>query len=626
MVKMEEPFKSQTKKISLLAYMRPVARQNILGVLALVLNSFIAIQIPRYVKEIINNLQGRQDALSALQAQRDTLNAEVYQQRFAEIVQQEFTRTELVEYCAIILALAFTSGILLLAARWLIIGASREIERHLRNNLFMHIQKLTPRFYQQFKTGDLMTRFASDIEQVRLLVGPGVMYPGQTILLTILALYYMFILSPSLTLVLLIPIAVLLAYVNLNTRRLHKVYRQAQELYSDMTAKIQENLSGIRVIKAYCQEEAEYERFKEINEKYVERNIEQIRLRGRLYPFMNLIGKIGIVIILWWGGHLVISNNNFALGELVQFAIYYQMLIWPVIALGWIINVIHRGMASWKRLEGIFETEPEVSVVSQKVPENRLGGEIEVRNLTFAYNPEMQPALKDISFHVKPGQTLAIVGPTGCGKSTIVSLLLHLYKIPRGHILYDGVDINDIPMETLRESVAYVSQEVFLFSDSIRNNILFGLSRDSEIYTDEPVFAAANRAQLARDLESFPKGYDTEIGERGITLSGGQKQRTGIARALILQRPILILDDCLSAVDTDTEEAILRGLRDTITKCTAIVISHRISTVKYADHILVLNDGYIIEQGSHEQLLEKAGFYAQMYSRQLLEESLGIRG
>jgi ATP-binding cassette subfamily B protein len=612
-----EKFQSQQSSsnlfYSLMPYLRPVMLPNLLGTISLVVYSFVAIQIPRFIKELINRLEGIRQSV---EASGQSLPPGQYETAQAEILQS----------CLIIMALGLLSAGLLLAARWLIIGASRRIEKQLRDDLFAHIQKLTPRFYQNFKTGDLVTRFASDIEQVRLLVGPGIMYPGQTILLTIMALYYMFMLSVQLTLTLLIPISILLIYVNFNTRRLHQVYRQAQDLYSDMSAKIQENFSGIRVIKAYCQEEAEYQRFRDLNQRYVERNIEQIRLRGRLYPFMNFIGKIGIVLILWQGGLLVIyPNNNFSLGELVQFAIYYQMLIWPIIALGWIINVIHRGVASWRRIQGILETQPEVIVTANGNPAPRLQGDIEVRNLTFSYNPDSIPVLKNLSFHVTPGQTLAIVGPTGSGKSTIVNLLLHLYRIPPGHIFYDGLDIHELPLHVLRESIAYVSQEVFLFSDTIENNIRFGIIADGLDPDRQEIVHAAERAQLARDLQSFPNGYATEIGERGITLSGGQKQRTGIARALLLDRPILILDDCLSAVDTDTEEAILRGLRDAMNRRTAIVISHRISTVKYADHILVLQDGCIVEQGNHEELLAKEGLYAQMHKRQLLEESLGIR-
>ncbi len=578
---------------ALLEYLRPVASRDLVGVVALIGHSYLIVIIPSLVKHIINGLEG------------------------------DMTHQALLHYCLYIVGLSISAALLLFFARWTIIGASRQIEQQMRNDLLKHISYLSPRFYHNIKTGDLVTRFASDIEQVRLLVGPGVMYPGQTIMTTTLALYSMFMLDSGLTFLLLGLIFILLIFVNFNTRRLHMVYRQAQEFYSDMSAKVQENFNGIRVIKAYCQEEAEYERFRELSDKFVDRNIEQIKLRGLLFPVIRFIAGVGTVAILWIGGMKVI-DGNLTLGDLVQFAIYYQMLMWPIIALGWIINVIHRGAASWRRIKGILATQPEVVVDKQPDQEDRLHGEIEVRNFTFSYSETMPPVLKNISFHVYPGQTLAIVGPTGCGKTTIVNLLLHLYQLPRGCIFYDGRDINDIPLETLKNSIAYVSQEVFLFSDTIRSNILFGVPETVEM-PEEELNNAAERAQLAEDLKSFPNQMETEIGERGITLSGGQKQRTGIARALILNRPILILDDCLSAVDTDTEEAILRGMKSAIHQSTAIIISHRISTVKYADHIIVLDEGEIVEEGSHEELVDHEGLYARIYKRQLLEESLGIR-
>lgn len=579
--------------VSLVRYLRPQAVRNLFGISCLILYSYFLIKVPEFVKLTINGIE------------------------------KGITPSELVWNCSYILIFALIAGVLLFLARWHIIGASREIEMALRNDFFAHIQRLSPGFYHKIKTGDLVTRFSSDIEQVRMLVGPGIMYPSVTCLVTTLAFYSMITLDPRLTITLIAPISILMVFVNFNTRKMHVVYRQAQDIYSEMTAKVQENFAGIRVIKAYCQEEAEIERFQEINDRYVEKNIEQIKLRGRLFPFMKYIGGLGIVLILWLGGFKVI-RGELTLGDLVQFSIYYQMLMWPIIALGWIINVIHRGVASWRRLQSILATQPDVVVHPNGHAGGPIQGLIEVNNLTFSYDPQSPPILNSISFRVEPGKTLAIVGPTGCGKTTIVNLLLHLYPAPRGTILFDGIDINDIPLETLRNSIAYVSQEVFLFSDKIRNNISFGLPEPDEI-EDERLIDAARRAELDKDVSQFPDRYDTEIGERGITLSGGQKQRTGIARALILNRPILILDDSLSAVDTDTEEAILRGLKDAIQKTTTILISHRISTVKNADHIIVVDDGKIVEEGTHESLIEQGGLYNRIYSRQLLEESLGIR-
>ncbi len=564
-----------------------------MGLLALLLASYLSVQIPVYVKLIINGLE-------------------------AEITWEMIHR-----YCLWILVLAGIKAVLIFLTRWLIIGASRSIEMNLRNDFYRHIQSLTPRFYHSMKTGDLVTRFSSDIEQARLLIGPGIMYPGTTLFMMSLALYSMFILNAGLTLTLLIPIGLLMGYVNYNTRILHRLYQRAQETYSDLTAKVQENFSGIRVIKAYCQEEAEIERFRDINDEYMRRNIAQIKMRGALFAILNFIGGLGIVLILWRGGMKVIGGT-LDLGELVQFIIYYQMLMWPIIAMGWIINVIHRGFASWKRIHSIMETRPEIEMTPVPQGYPSLKGAIELRDLTFAYDSQTEPVLKNISFRVEPGETLAIVGPTGCGKTTIVNLLLHLYTVPPGTIFFDEKDINDIPLPALRESIAYVSQEVFLFSDTIRNNILLGTTDPERIDVSE-INEAAERAQLIREVEGFPNGFETEIGERGITLSGGQKQRTGIARALILQRPILILDDCLSSVDTSTEDAILNGLKDAMVSSTSIIISHRISTVKNADRIIVLDRGRLIEEGAHDDLIEAGGLYARIHRRQLLEESLSIR-
>ncbi|MBD3267983.1 ATP-binding cassette domain-containing protein [bacterium] len=574
------------------SYLRPFALRDTFGLCALVGYSYLLIRIPEYVKYVINDLE------------------------------QGTNRAELWDACLVILGLAACSGLLLFCSRWLIIGASRKIEMQLRNNFFAHIQKLTPRFYQQIRTGDLVTRFSSDVEQARMLVGPGLMYPGQTILVTSLALYSMFRLDVELSLTLLIPISILLIYVNFNTRKLHRLYRQAQEIYSTLTAHVQENFNGIRVIKAYGQEEAEYDRFREINTRYVNKNIEQIKQRGKLFPFMRFIGGVGVVLILWRGG-LQVINGELSLGALVQFAMYYQMLMWPIIALGWIINVIHRGSASWRRIHSILLTEPEIEDTASPAQISGIQGKIEVRHLTFCYLEYETPVLRDVSFAVHPGQTLGIIGPTGSGKSTLVNLLTHLYTVPRGTIFIDGMDINDIPLKTLREAIGYVSQEVFLFSETVRSNILFGLSESHEL-EDELIKKAAERAQIAKDLDYFPQGYETEIGERGITLSGGQKQRVGIARALILNRPILILDDSLSSVDADTEEAIFRGLQEEMADRTAIVISHRISTIKNADHIIVLDEGEIIEEGTHDYLIHNKGLYARIYRRQILEKSLGI--
>lgn len=633
---------------AMLAYVRPHTLVCVIGLIALFFESYFMVLIPGIISELINGLETLNETTSIRQRVDYLFLLNELPRRYQALGDPGFfsilaypysawslffdTMTAaygrlnsafLIMNCFLIALLSALSGMMLFSARWLIIGASRDIERCIRNDMFEHVLSLTPRFFHNMKTGDLMTRFASDIEGVRLLIGPGIMYPAQVVLLSVLAFGAMLTLDWGLTLIITIPITILLIYVNYLTRALHVVYREAQEIYSTMAASVQENLNGIRVVKAYCQEEAEFERFRDINERYVNRNIEQIKLRGKLFPFMRMIGGIGIVLILWFGG-LRVMDGMLSLGDLVQFAIYYQMLMWPMMAMGWIINVIHRGVASWRRLRAVMETEPDVQYAEEPpTPENALLGGVEMRGLTFSYDANSPAVLKDISFSVDPGSTLAIVGPTGCGKTTLVNVLLHLYSIPRGYVFFDGKDINDIPRDTLRESIAYVSQEVFLFSDTVRNNILFGINQDE--VSEERLWDAVERAQLAPEIDTFSDGLDTWIGERGITLSGGQKQRVGIARALILNRPILILDDCLSAVDTHTEEAILRGLSDAIHRSTAILISHRISTVKNAHSILVLSDGEIVEAGDHDHLVEHEGLYATIHRRQLLEESLGIR-
>lgn len=523
-----------------------------------------------------------------------------------------------------IVFLASGSAIGLFLARYCIISTSRLAEGRLRNDFYKHLQTLSRRFYHATPTGDLLTRAGSDIDQVRMLLGPGIMYPVQCTVIAGLAIGHMIRSDWLLTIVVLSPVVCLSIWVNVYTRRLHRLWSVAQQIYAELSAHVQENLSGIRVVKAYRQEDPETNRFQAINQRYLDQNFAMIRVRGRLWPFMRYIGGLGFALILCTGGWMV-AWGRMTVGGLAEFIQYFFMLFWPIVGFGWVLNVIHRGTASWARLREVFSVTPEIIFLpSDNRASEQLKGEIEIRHLTFQYDERTPPVLRDVSLSIPAGSTLAIVGPTGVGKSTLIHLILRLYPVEQGMISIDGTDINNIPLEVLRRNIAFVSQEVFLFSQRLGENILFGLSTDQPD-VERRMREATRKAGLATEVEQFPDRYETLLGERGLTLSGGQRQRTGMARALILERPILILDDCLSSVDAETEEAILRNIEDDLSRRTTILISHRISTVRNADHIVLLDDGTIVEEGRHEDLVNLGGLYADIFRRQQLEESLGIR-
>jgi ATP-binding cassette subfamily B protein len=534
------------------------------------------------------------------------------------------TVSKLAFYGSLIVAIAAVEGVFRFWMRKLLIGVSRFVEFDLRNDFFAQLQRMSPSFFQRWRTGDLMSRASNDIGAVRMVLGPGIMYPAETVLITLGALTFMVAISWELTLVSLAIMPVVSIAVKEFGAVIHKRFESIQEKMSDISAFVQENVSGMRVVKAYSQEDAQRRKFEQENESYLASNMGLVKIWGAFYPLLGAIIGLGSVAVLWWGGRMVIQRE-ITLGELVAFFAYLEMLTWPMIAFGWVVNIYQRGAASMKRLAVILDAEPEiVDGPDRSVAELR--GRIEFRGVSFRYEGASGngngggsgEVLTDIDLTIEPGETVAFVGRTGSGKTTLTRLVPRLYDVTEGQVLVDGRDVKTLPLETLRSAVAYVPQESFLFSESIRGNIAFGKPGAS----DRDVQEAARRAGLDADITSFPKGYETMVGERGITLSGGQRQRATIARAVLVEPPILILDDVLSAVDTETEERILRELAGVMRKRTTLLVSHRISTVKQADLICVLEGGRIVERGSHEALLQQNGLYASLHRKQLLEEEL----
>jgi ATP-binding cassette, subfamily B, multidrug efflux pump len=523
-------------------------------------------------------------------------------------------------YALALLALAVVGGLFRFLVRRVVIGASRAIEYDLRNAFFAHLQRMPLAFFQARRTGDLMSRATNDLGAVRTMAGPAVMYTSNTSLTFIVAIALMLSIDPRLTLIALIPLPFVSISVKYFGAAIHRRFEKIQEQLSDLNAVTQEALAGVRVVRAYGQEQTELERFRVSNEEYVERNKALIRLQGTFYPSMGLLMGISELLVLWIGSRHVIEGRM-TVGSLVAFNAYLMMLSWPMIAFGWVTNMLQRGMASWKRMLEVLDTPAAISDADETTAiddSDAIRGEIEFRNLTFRFGDRV--VLDSISAVLPAGQTTAIVGATGSGKSTLLALLPRLYDPPPGTVFVDGIDVRRIRLPVLRGAIGFVPQEPFLFSDSIAENIAFGVSGEA---AQRPRVEEAGRiARLDKDVGDFPKGYDTVVGERGITLSGGQKQRTAIARAVALNPKILILDDALSAVDTYTEEEILRRLGDVMRQRTSIIVSHRISTVRDADQILVLDQGRIVERGRHDELVERDGLYAELHRKQLLEEEL----
>ena len=491
------------------------------------------------------------------------------------------------------------------------------MEFHLRADFFLHLQKLSAAYYDNVRTGDLMTRATSDLNSIRMVLSSAVMYTADAIVFFGFALAIMLQIDASLTIVALLPYPVLAVFIRSLGKRLHTHYEGIQAAFSTLNTKVQENLSGVRVVKAYTLETSEIDHFQELNNEFVDRNHQQIRLMTFFFPLFRFLPGIGGVVLLWMGG-LHVIQGKITLGDFVAFNAYLMMLVRPMITLGFIVNTFERGAASMERMNAILDEKPEIFDGEEvKWGIKNIEGAIEFRNLNFAY-PDGPPVLKNINLKIERGTTLAIVGGTGSGKSTLVNLIPRIRQAGRDTIFIDGVDIQDIPLNVLRSNIGFVEQEPFLFSDYLRENIAYGL----ETAKDEDVKAAAQTADLLAQIEEFPDGLETFLGERGMTISGGQRQRSALARAIIIKPKILILDDAFANVDTQTEDTILTRLDAVMKERTTILISHRISTVKNADHIIVLNEGSIVETGTHEQLLEQNGIYAGIYETQLLQEEL----
>ncbi|HEX4997333.1 MAG TPA: ABC transporter ATP-binding protein [Terriglobia bacterium] len=530
---------------------------------------------------------------------------------------ESVTREKLFYYACLIVGLTVFEGIFRFAMRWLLIGVSRDIEYDLRNDVFQRLEILPLSFYRRNRTGDLMSRATNDLSNVRMLLGPGIMYSANTIVTTLFAATLMFTISWKLTLLAFVPLPFVSYGVRRFGRRIHRLTEESQSKLADLSARVQESMAGVRVVKAFVQELREIEDFEGMNLALVERNYKLINVTSIFYPIMQFTIGLAIVIVLLYGGWQVVAQQ-ISLGGFVAFTVYLGMLAWPMIALGWVVNLLERGRASMERLNYILDAPSEISDSENVRPDFVVRGEIEFRNLTFAYDGE--PVLRDISLRVPAGKTVAIVGATGSGKSSLVQLIPRLYNAPPHTLFIDGVPIEDIPLAELRRSIGFIPQDTFLFGETIRENIAFGV----EDATDEQVTHAARISSIDIDIEEFPAGFDTVVGERGITLSGGQKQRTAISRAVIRDPKILILDDSLSSVDTYTEERILEELRRVMLNRTSILISHRVSTVKDADEIVVLDKGSIVEHGTHDSLVRRGGYYADLHRRQLLEEELAV--
>ena len=578
---------------SLLPYFKPYRLAFLAGLALVVISNYFAIKGPRFLQHGI-------DALKA-------------GGRFAEV------QTAVV----LLLAVALASGIARYGMRELLNSGSRRVETDLRDQLYAHLQRMSAEFYDRYPTGDVMARTTNDLLAVRMVAGPALMYLVDTTIRTLLIAPVMVAISPRLTLLALLPLLGLPVAMVVLGRVIHQRTQAIQAQFSELTSHAHENLSGVRVVRSYRQESAETAHFRALNDTYQERNLGLARVQGSFFPLLSLLGGLSGLTVLYAGGALVMSGAV-TVGEFVAFGVYLAMLVWPMIALGWAVNLVQRGAASMGRINELFRERPAITGAASPVALPPAGGAraLEFRKVWFRYPRDQERGwvLQDISFSVEPGSSLAIVGATGSGKSTLVDLIVRTYDPDRGVVLIDGVDVRQLSLEELRRAVGFVPQETFLFGETLRRNILLGAPDDGRLERVSEV------AQLSEALPALPEGYDTLLGERGINLSGGQKQRTAIARALAQDPPLFVLDDALSAVDTNTEARILAGLRDALAGRTSIIVSHRLVAVRDADMILVLDGGRIVERGTHSALLAAGGRYWELLRRQQMEEELEEAG